>query len=140
MTGQHPRGAVAETAAKQVRAVRKERRMSQVELADRVSKLGVKLDQVMIARIESLGRKVCIEELVALSAALDVSPIQLLLPSTADADELVAISPKRTLPAGDAWDWMRAVRPLPPDPGDRPSAASLPTWLANGDTPHTLDK
>lgn len=105
----------------QVRAIREGRRWSQSVLADELEKVGRRIGQSEIARLErpdpdSGGRPtraVSVEDLYALALALDVAPIALLIPG-GDASALaeVAGSPEK---AESIRAWVIGSRPLERD-------------------------
>ena len=102
--------------ARRVREERQRLGWSQKDLAGRLHELGWydKGDQQpTIARIESGKRAVPIDELFALAAALETSPVYLLTPL--DDDELVAVTPSKTIPANAARAWLRGY-PVPISP------------------------
>jgi transcriptional regulator with XRE-family HTH domain len=100
------------TFAQRLREAREARGLTQRELAQTVKKLGGSLNQSAITRIERGDRKVTIDEMVALAAALDVAPVHLFLPIEGDAP--VQLTPKRTVDIEHARQWARGRRPLDP--------------------------
>lgn len=108
---------VAEVVKQRVREVRERRGWTQRQLVDRLKELGVKLDPASLARIETGKRAVKVQELVELAAALEVSPLQLMLPTV--GSHPVDVTPKTTVTTSEARAWARALGPLPgqsPDP------------------------
>ena len=86
-----------------MRLVEARRGVTQAQLADRLRGMGVKMDRASIAKIEARAkrsktkaRKVTVEELFLLAAALGVSPLHLVLPL--DDQSRVEISPTITRP------------------------------------------
>lgn len=96
-------------------ALREQRGLSQRALADRLTSLGVRTHQTGVAKIETGGRKVTVDDLVALAVALNVSPGWLLAPPDAD-DELVALVGSVSAPAWAVWQWVDGAYPLPTFP------------------------
>jgi transcriptional regulator with XRE-family HTH domain len=97
--------------AQQVAAIRKRRRWTQGELADQLSDLGWgNLSRAAIAKIETEKRGVSAEELVALAAALNVSPVNLCVPD--NPGEPVEISPTIRVPAQRASAWFLRDEPI----------------------------
>jgi transcriptional regulator with XRE-family HTH domain len=88
------------------------RSWSQEDLANRLTALGLKIDQSAISRIEAGEREVSIDELFYLAAALGVSPLHLMVPT--DFAE-VRITPKVTTFADDARAWIRGQDELRDD-------------------------
>lgn len=97
---------------REARLVRK--RWSQAELAARVEELGVRCDQGRVAKLEggSIAR-LSIRDVFAFALALDVAPLNLLVPLEDELD--VDLSPEvRGVPAGLARAWFRGDAVLPP--------------------------
>lgn len=69
-----------------------------------------------ISEIENGLRKVDVDDLIALSAALDVSPAVLLMPRPDlpddDGDGIVYLDPEDPLTARQVWDWLTAATVL----------------------------
>jgi hypothetical protein len=66
-----------------------------------------------ITKIETQGRKVSVDELVAFAAALNVSPVVLMLPDT-DPGTPVPVAEHLYAPSWrQAWRWMYGEAPLP---------------------------
>lgn len=87
------------------------------ELARRLKANGRGIPELGLRRIEEGKLRVDADDLAALAFALDVSPITLLMPSTTDADGVVAMS-AGTATAQQFWRWLAAETPLT---GDAPS-------------------
>ena len=66
------------------------RGMNQTDLAREVTKLGASMRQTTVSKIEDGTRKVGVDELLAIAAALDVSPIMLMIPVDQEDDYEVA--------------------------------------------------
>src|SRR5690349_8340146 len=97
--------------AEQVTTIRKNRGWTQQELADRLSEVGcADFGRGVIAKIETQKRGVTAEELLALSAALNVSPVNLCVPY--NPDEQVEITPEIRVPAQSARRWFYAWEPI----------------------------
>jgi transcriptional regulator with XRE-family HTH domain len=69
------------------------------------------MDRATIARIEGGSRTVSIDDAFVIAAALDVSPIHLLTPTTGEQDMHPA--PTTTRSPAQARRWVLATRPLP---------------------------
>lgn len=91
--------------------VRTRKGWSQRQLAERLEALRHGLDRSALGRIETGDRKASLDDLMAVAAALDVSPTVLLLP--ASDEEPVAIAPALEVTAGRARTWIRGQDPLP---------------------------
>jgi transcriptional regulator with XRE-family HTH domain len=116
-----------EVFARRMREVRRRRGWSQQQLAQRLSELGRPMDQTTVHRIESEGTRslnVSLADVLAIAAALSVSPVYLALPT----DDLtsVAITPKTTIDARRAREWFSGTGTLRDD-DDRG------IWLAERD-------
>ncbi len=102
--------------ARNVRAVRERRRLTQQQLSARLGELGRPMLPSGIAKIEAGERRVDADDLVALAVALNCSPTRLLLPDGA-ADDEVPLTPALRVGAAAAWEWMTDRAPLPTGPG-----------------------
>lgn len=89
--------------------------MTQRELSVRLGELGRPMLPSVVAKIEAGERRVDVDDLVALSIALNVQPSRLLLPDTAGDDE-VPLTPTFSMPGWCAWDWATGVNPIPSQP------------------------
>ena len=95
-----------------VAEVRQRRRMSQQGLADRMAQLGRSVRNTAIAKIESGQRRVDVDDLVALAAALNVSPARLLLPDEGDPLARVQLTPEVEVGMEAAWQWVTGSHSL----------------------------
>lgn len=109
----------AERVARNVAALRADRRLTVRGLSERLSELGHPLLPSAITKIEKGGRRVDVEDLVALAIALDVTPARLLLPPQAGEQE-VQLTPQAHASARAAWEWACGVSPLSDPWDDRP--------------------
>lgn len=93
--------------AAQVRRLRDARGWSAQRLADELAAVGAPLDRSVIANLEN-GRRasVDIQELFALALALEVTPLDLLVPPEISDDAPYAVTPERTEPAGRVRAWL----------------------------------
>jgi transcriptional regulator with XRE-family HTH domain len=83
---------VSSVVGRQVQDARKRLRLKQADLAKRLDDLGVPTHQATIHRLETGGRRVSVDDVLAIAAALGVSPLFLL---TGDyTNEAVPIAPK----------------------------------------------
>jgi transcriptional regulator with XRE-family HTH domain len=129
----NPLGATGETVRNNVRRLRGREgsNFGYAELSRRLKATGRGIPELGLRRIEEGDRRVDVDDLMALAAALEVSPITLLMPPTADADESVD-SVVGMLTARRLWRWLTAEMPLT---GDTPSDVfgfiwrSVPKWL-----------
>lgn len=81
---------------------------NQAKLAKRLAEIGYPMHETAIARIESGARKVTIDDVVAIAAALDVALVSLLFPL--DDDATVQLAPKLKVDVVKARRWARAGR------------------------------
>ncbi|CAM4400190.1 helix-turn-helix domain-containing protein [Nocardiopsis rhodophaea] len=93
-------------------------------LAAEVTHRGVPLQPTAITKIEKAQRRVTVDELAALAAALDTTPNALLLPTNVDRDQPVHTTGRTPMRAADAWDLFTTATT---DKGRR--ERSLPWWL-----------
>ncbi len=105
------RGAVGEAVARNLRAVRDRRDLSQQQLSALLGELGRPMLSTGIGKIEAGERRVDVDDLVALAVALNVSPTRLLLPDAYD-DQPVWLTPAKQVPSWLAWSWAEGVGPL----------------------------
>lgn len=86
--------------------------MAFTELSARLTQLKREIPTWGLRKIESGGRRVDADDLVALAVALGVSPITLLMPHDQDRDQKTS-SVGIKMSAGALWDWLRAKRQIP---------------------------
>lgn len=96
-----------------IKSVRERHQWTQQQLADRMKAIGngAKIDRSTIAKVESLNRAVTVDEVFWFAAALDVSPLALLLPQRSDDEVRVAPGFPSTSVTG-LVSWYRGLRPL----------------------------
>lgn len=121
-------GAAGQAVAANVRRLRGD--TAYTELSRRLTLHGRDIPPLGLRRIEEGARRVDSDDLVALAAALDVSPMTLLMPHVDDADEQLAYAGIDQLTARELWRWLSGGIPLPPYP---PSpipflVRALPPW------------
>ncbi len=97
-----------------MRALREARRLSVRELSAELESIGYRLIPSGVSKIENGDRGVTVSDLLALAAALQVTPSDLLV--NLDAKE-VHITPTLTVTPVEALWWMRGLRPLPGQTG-----------------------
>lgn len=116
-------GPVSRYVADNLVRLRKARSLSTTRLSAELKEIGHSIPATGITRIEKGERRVDVDDLMALAAALKVSPTAFLLPPTLVGD--VEIAPDLTLPAVEAWLWATSRRPLSlPGEGEARSTAS----------------
>lgn len=133
MVGKEPEtGPTAKTVARNVERLRTRLNMNYKQLSERLEQTaGWSINAVGIRRIESEERRVTPDDLVALAVALEVSPVTLLMPPSAEGGDPVEVTGfEGELPAEALWHWLRGGYPLPGD--ERLSlvfrAAAWPAW------------
>lgn len=109
-TNEVPRGPISAHVVENVKRLRAGRRWSLTELSEEMTRVGRPILSTGLHRLEQGKRRIDADDLVALAAALDVSPITLLMPYTAHGT--VKLTESLETEALAAWDWMRGVRPL----------------------------
>lgn len=103
------------TLAYRIRNTRRARGLTAEQLAQRVTQHGFPRTRGDIARIENEHRgDIGITEWLAISAALNVAPIHLLIPIEYENDHY-QITPIQAVPVSDARAWTRGHHPLSPD-------------------------
>jgi transcriptional regulator with XRE-family HTH domain len=122
---------VVKVIAERMRKYRRGRDWSGQKLADEVTRLGVRWDRSIVANLEN-GRRgtVSVQELVALSRALDVSPLLLALP-LGDAPT-VELLPGWPVVTWEAARWWRGDSAFLDDDVETPGADEL-RWFLDHD-------
>ncbi|MGW5122992.1 helix-turn-helix domain-containing protein [Streptomyces sp. NPDC004069] len=115
-------GPTAAAVAANLRRLRKVRGLSVYMLSDKVEEAGRTIHPAAISRIERGKRQTTVDDLMALAAALNVSPSALLLPPNDGPAQTVAITGAGTVPADAAGDWVDGIRPLTVPAGDQGTA------------------
>lgn len=104
-------GPAAKTVAANLRRLRGARGISTNQLSALLTKIDHPIAQSSISNIEAGRRRVDVDDLVALAAALDVSPVTLLLPAS-DPGDRVPIVGKIKAGWEHAWRWMHGETSL----------------------------
>lgn len=129
----NPLGTTGETVRTNVRRLREAQNLGYAELSRRLKAAGRTIPELGLRRIEDGGRRVDADDLMALAAALSVSPTTLLMPKVATADAPVETTglPEETT-AERLWRWLTVASP---PIGGTPSefygfiSRSMPGWL-----------
>ena len=120
------RDATADTVSTNVRRLRTDQNLGLRRLATKLGEAGRPLTHSAVDQIEKGTRRVDVDDLMALAAALDVSPATLLMP-VSDEDQEVSVSGhKDKLTGRQVWDWITAHRPPRADVW---AGAGLLVWL-----------
>lgn len=105
-----PSGPMSEIVRANLRRIREQQGVSLRDLSKRLDDLGHSLLSSGIGRIEQGTRRVDVDDLIALSLALSISPLQLLLPPESRPDSRVALTPDTSMTTENAWSWMQGWR------------------------------
>jgi hypothetical protein len=107
-----PIEAIGRNVAANIKQLRRGR-MSLRALETRLFELGRRILSIGLSRLENGGRRVDVDDLVALAVALDVTPNALLLPRDVPPDAEVELTPSLRVSAMAAWAWADGRMPLP---------------------------
>ncbi|MEU5737037.1 helix-turn-helix transcriptional regulator [Streptomyces tendae] len=99
-----------------LKALRESVQLTTEQLAEKVTRLGRPMRANTITKIEKGQRRVDVDDLMALSIAMDTTPGRLLMPPTLVGD--VELTAGKTVSAIDAWMWATFRRPLDVPEGD----------------------
>jgi transcriptional regulator with XRE-family HTH domain len=121
------RDATAKTVSANVKRLRSQQNLGLRGLANKLGEVGRPLGHSAVDQIEKGKRRVDVDDLMALAAALDVSPATLLMPVGEKDEEATVTAHTAKLTCGHAWDWITARRPVT---SDGPMSASLVAWWA----------
>jgi transcriptional regulator with XRE-family HTH domain len=128
------RDATAKAVSANVNRLRKEQNLGLRGLANKLGEVGRPLGHSAVDQIEKGTRRVDVDDLMALAAALGVSPATLLMPGMPCADnpekvETTGVT-QGVVPA-ELWNWLKAA-PWPPPwiPLSQPvyEGNALPAW------------
>jgi transcriptional regulator with XRE-family HTH domain len=108
------RDATAETVSANVKRVRTDKNLGLRALSKKLGEVGRPLGHSAVDQIEKGTRRVDVDDLMALAAAFNVSPIALLMPESATRDDLVEVTGRPPERAERVWDRLRALH-LPDD-------------------------
>lgn len=99
------RGPSGERVAENVRALRNERRLTLDDVAGRLADLGHPILKSGLSKIESGDRKVSVDDLVAISIALETNPNRLLLGGEVSRDDEFGLTEEFDVTSEAAWRW-----------------------------------
>jgi transcriptional regulator with XRE-family HTH domain len=108
-------GPTGERVRQNVQQFRKHRRLTHAGVVERLKLLGYSIPRTGLSEIENGGRRVTVDDLMALAVALDVTPNDLLLPLQI-SQEPVEVTALGTVDPKDLWRWADGVDALPLDP------------------------
>ena len=121
-------GPTGRTVANKVAMLRARSGISYAELSRRLTKIGRPIAVLWLRRIEAGDRRVDSDDLLALAAALGVSPLTLLMPD-AQAGDTEVTATVGSHPADELWAWLRADEALRgPLLGSRREAGDFIAW------------
>lgn len=83
-------------------------------LSERMTAVGRSMSVTTLSAIENGDRRCDVDDLVAIAAALNVSPAAMLMPPVTDPYDAAGatVSPLGAPEAGPLWDWLTAQAPL----------------------------
>jgi hypothetical protein len=113
-------------AMRRARARKAHRGMTAKELSDETDRLGLRISPTVIAKLDSedhRGSVLNVDELLVLSAALNMPPALLLFPGYPDGE--VEILPGRKVSSRQAAEWFGGHARLPGDDGPRNPGVEL---------------
>lgn len=105
----NPLGATGETVRINIRRLREAQNLGYAAFSRRLKDIGRTIPELGLRRIEEGDRRVDVDDLMALSVALGVSPLALLMPETSDAYEQVQATGQPEEPAHRLWDRLRTA-------------------------------
>lgn len=111
-----------------IRRIREGQKLTYVELADRLTKIGRPIPVLGLRRIEKGERRVDVDDLLALAVALGVMPVDLLVPNTAADDEPYNVTQDVAAPAAAVRDWISGQGLLAPPSGHAELFTAMP-WM-----------
>ena len=101
---------VDQVLAGRLRQARVARDWTQEGFSGELRKIGIIMDRTTLAKIEKAQRKVRVDELLAMAACLDCSPLFLLAPGQLEAE--VQLTPRRRIESFALLQWARGEGPL----------------------------
>ncbi|SLH96691.1 putative DNA binding protein [Mycobacteroides abscessus subsp. abscessus] len=118
-------GATGRTVAANIAFFRAKREWRLAQLSERMTEVGRPMTVNTLSAIENLDRRTDVDDLMAIAAALDVSPAALLMPQVDDDEDggiawLIPTSAEpdpgeegvATVLSGQFWGWLTADAPL----------------------------
>ena len=109
-------GTTGETVRANVARVRNKLGFTLRDVADRLTDIGHPMAHNTVSEIERGARRVDVDDLMALAAALDASPAALLMPVGEKDQEVAVTGHMGKLTCGRVWDWIIGRRPAGADP------------------------
>ena len=124
-------GATGAAVARNVKQLRLARGLAYTELSEHLARLGRDIPTWGLRKIESGGRRVDTDDLMALAVAFNVSPATLLMPnvSTVEKGDLVPVTGwQKPITASVVWRWLTAIAPLVKGTAGQFLSHALPPW------------
>ena len=109
-------GITGETVRANVARVRKQQGLMLRDVSERLTDIGHPMAHNTVSEIERGARRVDVDDLMALAAALDASPAALLMPVGEKDQEVAVTGHMGKLTCGRVWDWIIGRRPAGADP------------------------
>jgi 8-oxo-dGTP diphosphatase len=115
-TARVPLGPIGRYTIANLEHLRRVRGLTYREMSDRLAQIGRPIPTLGLSRIEKGNRRVDVDDLVALAAVLECSPVDLLQPRNSDVGEdgWVRVAEGLQVPANRAGEWMAGLTMLPP--------------------------
>lgn len=100
----NPKGLSSKIVASQVRKMRSSRGLDLAGLSKELKQIGWPISVAALSRLENRDRRIDVDDLVAISAALDVSPLELLFTNeTLDGSQGTGLPGE--LETSEVWAW-----------------------------------
>jgi len=124
------RDATAQTVSANVKRLRDQRNLGLRGLSKKLGEVGRPLGHAAVDQIEKGTRRVDVDDLMALAAALGVSPATLLMPDVKTGQDAVGVTGHPdSVSARRAWSWFAHARPISEeDPLVNFIANAWPSW------------
>lgn len=100
------KGATSATAASQTRKFRQDRKLDLAGLSERLKAVNWPISVAALSRLENGERRIDVDDLMAISVALDISPLELLLPSP-KAEKPFGTALPIELELAEVWAWAK---------------------------------
>jgi transcriptional regulator with XRE-family HTH domain len=105
----NPLDLTGETVRANIRQRREGQNLTYAQLSRKLAEIGRKIPELGLRRIEEGNRRVDVDDLVALALVFKTSPATLLMPVTADQNEMVSPTKKHTkMTAAEWWVYLQA--------------------------------
>ncbi|UNN00738.1 helix-turn-helix domain-containing protein [Rhodococcus opacus] len=126
----NPLGPSGRATAGNIKRLREEQKITYAELSRMLADIGRPIPTLGLSRIEANERRIDIDDLIALSVALEVSPNTLLMPyETDDEAEVEVTGAAHPIPAKDAYYFLEGVKSLGPGNNLEFAVRSLPDFM-----------